>query len=141
MLMGDLLTLAAYDIPVKVVVFNNATLGMVKLEMLVDGLPDYGTDHPPVEFSAIAAACGIRSTRVEKPGEVREALAGAFSRPGPELVELVTDPNALSIPPRITGEMVRGFALGAAKTVLDGGVGKMATMARSNLRNVPRPKR
>ncbi|HEV7977536.1 pyruvate dehydrogenase [Amycolatopsis sp.] len=139
MLMGDLITLAAYDIPVKVVLFNNATLGMVKLEMLVDGLPDFETDHAPVDFSAIAKAVGIHSTRVEQPGDIREALTKAFAHPGPALVELVTDPNAMSIPPKITGKMVRGFAAAAGKTVLDGGVGKMVDMARSNLRNIPRP--
>ncbi|RJQ73772.1 pyruvate dehydrogenase [Pseudonocardiaceae bacterium YIM PH 21723] len=139
MLMGDLLTLSAYDVPVKVVVFNNATLGMVKLEMLVDGLPDFGTDHPQVDFRAIAAACGIPAVRVEKPHEIRDALANAFATPGPALVELITDPNALSIPPKITAAQVRGFALAAGRTVLDGGVGKMLDLARSNLRNIPRP--
>ncbi len=66
MLMGELLTLSSADLPVKVVVFNNATLGMVKLEMLVDGLPDYGTDHPPVDFAGIARAAGVHAVRVEK---------------------------------------------------------------------------
>ncbi|TDV55176.1 pyruvate dehydrogenase [Actinophytocola oryzae] len=135
MLMGELLTLAAYDLPVKVVVFNNASLGMVKLEMLVDGLPDHGTDHPPVDFAAVAAGCGLWSTRVTEPGEIRGALEKAFAHPGPAVVDLVTDPNALSLPPKITGDMVRGFALAASKTVLNGGVGKMLEMARSNLRN------
>ena len=139
MLMGDLLTLSAYRLPVKIVLFNNATLGMVKLEMLVSGYPDFGTDHPEVDFSAIAAACGIPSARVEKPTEVHDTLAEAFARPGPAMVELVTDPNALSIPPKITASQVRGFALAAGRIVLDGGVGKMLDMARSNLRNVPRP--
>jgi pyruvate dehydrogenase (quinone) len=139
MLMGDLLTLSAYQLPVKVVVFNNASLGMVKLEMLVGGIPDFGTDHPQVDFSAIAAGCGLHAVRVEKPMEVRDALSEAFTRPGPALVELVTDPNALSIPPRVTAAQVRGFALAAGRTVLDGGVGKMIDMARSNLRNIPRP--
>jgi pyruvate dehydrogenase (quinone) len=139
MLMGELLTLSAYDVPVKVVVFNNASLGMVKLEMLVDGLPDFGTDHPRVDFAAIAAACGLYAEQVTDPRDVRGALEKAFAHPGPAVVELVTDPNALSIPPKITGEMVRGFALAASKTVLNGGVGKMVEMARSNLRNAPRP--
>lgn len=136
MLMGELLTLATYDVPVKVVVFNNASLSMVKLEMLVDGLPDYGTDHPPVDFAAIAAGCGLWSVRVTDPNDIRGALEKAFAHPGPAVVDLVTDPNALSIPPKITGEMVRGFALAASKTVLNGGVGKMLDMARSNLRNL-----
>jgi pyruvate dehydrogenase (quinone) len=139
MLMGELLTLSTYDVPVKVVVFNNASLGMVKLEMLVDGLPDYGTDHPPVDFAAIATGCGLYAVRVTDPGSIRSSLEKAFAHPGPAVVELVTDPNALSIPPKITGEMVRGFALAASKTVLNGGVGKMVELARSNLRNAPRP--
>ncbi|MET0136146.1 MAG: pyruvate dehydrogenase [Kibdelosporangium sp.] len=139
MLLGDLLTLPASDIPVKVVVFNNGSLGMVKLEMLVDGLPDYQTDHPRVNFTAIAQAAGLYAVRAEKPGDVRSALTDAFAHPGPALVEVVTDPNALSIPPSITGDMVRGFALAAGKTVLNGGVGKMLDLARSNLRNIPRP--
>jgi pyruvate dehydrogenase (quinone) len=121
------------------VVFNNASLGMVKLEMLVDGLPDYGTDHPPVDFAAIAAAAGLYASRVTSPDAVRSELEKAFAHDGPAVVELVTDPNALSIPPKITGEMVRGFALAASKTVLNGGVGKMVELARTNLRNVPRP--
>ena len=139
MLMGELLTLSTYDVPVKVVVFNNASLGMVKLEMLVDGLPDYGTDHPRVDFAAIASACGLYAEQVTDPADIRGALEKAFAHPGPAVVELVTDPNALSIPPKITGDMVRGFALAASKTVLNGGVGKMIEMARSNLRNTPRP--
>ncbi|MFI7444016.1 pyruvate dehydrogenase [Nonomuraea indica] len=139
MLMGDLLTLAVSRIPVKVVVFNNASLGMVRLEMLVAGFPDHGTDNSHVDYSAIAAACGIPSVRVEKPAEVRAGLAETFARPGPALVEMVTDPNALSMPPKVTAAQVRGFARAMGRTVLDGGVGKMALMARSNLRNIPRP--
>ena len=139
MLLGDLLSLRTHRLPVKTVVFNNSSLGMVKLEMLVDGMPDFGTDHDGVDFAAIARAAGINSVRVEKPGDVRDALADALSRPGPALVDVVTDPNALSLPPHITGEQVKGFALAVSRTVLSGGVGKMVQLARSNLRNVPRP--
>ncbi len=138
MLLGDLLTMRTYRLPVKVVVFNNSSLGMVKLEMLVDGLPDFGTDHDAVDYAAIAAAAGIRSVRVEKPGDVPEALSHTLRAPGPALVDVVTDPNALSIPPRITGTQVKGFALAVSRTVLSGGVGKMVQLARSNLRNIPR---
>ena len=42
MLMGDFLTLVQYDLPVKVVLFNNSSLGMVELEMLVAGCPPTG---------------------------------------------------------------------------------------------------
>ncbi|MFE2170866.1 pyruvate dehydrogenase [Streptomyces sp. NPDC059447] len=139
MLMGDFLTLVQYDLPVKVVLFNNSSLGMVELEMLVSGLPSYGTTNTNPDFAAIARAAGAYGVRVEKPKQLTGALKDAFRHRGPALVDVVTDPNALSIPPRINAEMVTGFALSAGKIVLDGGVGRMIQMARSNLRNVPRP--
>ncbi|MCK8678654.1 pyruvate dehydrogenase [Streptomyces lichenis] len=139
MLMGDFLTLVQHDLPVKIVLFDNSSLGMVELEMMVAGLPAYGTDNRNPDFAAIARAAGAYGVRVEKPKELAGALKDAFRHPGPALVDVVTDPNALSIPPKIKAEMVTGFALSASKVVLDGGVGRMVQMARSNLRNVPRP--
>lgn len=139
MLMGDFLTLVQYDLPVKVVLFNNSSLGMVELEMLVSGLPSYGTTNKNPDFAAIARAAGAYGVRVEKPKQLTAALKDAFKHKGPALVDVVTDPNALSIPPKISTDMVTGFALSASKIVLDGGVGRMIQMARSNLRNVPRP--
>ncbi|OLT32946.1 pyruvate dehydrogenase [Actinomadura sp. CNU-125] len=139
MLLGELLTVRLHRIPVKTIVFNNASLGMVRLEMMVDGFPAYETDHEPADFAAIAAAAGIESARVERPGDVRPAIERALALPGPYLLDVVTDPNALSLPPHITPKQIKGFALSAGKTVLTGGVGKMLDLARSNLRNIPRP--
>jgi pyruvate dehydrogenase (quinone) len=139
MLMGEFLTLVQYDLPVKVVLFNNSSLGMVELEMLVTGLPSHGTTNTNPDFAAVAEACGAFGVRVEKPKDLPGALKAAFRHKGPALVDVVTDPNALSIPPKIKKDMVTGFALSASKVVLDGGVGRMLQMARSNLRNVPRP--
>jgi pyruvate dehydrogenase (quinone) len=139
MLMGEFLTLVQYDLPVKVVLFNNSSLGMVELEMLVAGLPSHGTTNTNPDFAAVAEACGAFGVRVEKPKDLPGALKAAFRHKGPALVDVVTDPNALSIPPKIKKDMVTGFALSASKVVLDGGVGRMLQMARSNLRNVPRP--
>ncbi|MFD0356484.1 pyruvate dehydrogenase [Streptomyces sp. NPDC127110] len=139
MLMGDFLTLVQYDLPVKVILFDNSSLGMVELEMLVSGLPSYGTTNRNPDFAAIARAAGAYGVRVEKPKQLTAALKDALRHKGPALVDVVTDPNALSIPPKISAEMVTGFALSASKIVLDGGVGRMIQMARSNLRNVPRP--
>ncbi|MFD7018353.1 pyruvate dehydrogenase [Streptomyces sp. NPDC059928] len=139
MLMGDFLTLVQYELPVKIVLFNNSSLGMVELEMLVAGLPSYGTTNRKTDFAAIARAAGAYGVRVEKPKQLAGALKDAFRHKGPALVDIVTDPNALSIPPKISAEMVSGFALSASKIVLDGGVGRMLQLARSNLRNVPRP--
>ncbi|MDM7830286.1 pyruvate dehydrogenase [Cellulomonas edaphi] len=138
MLLGELITLRALDLPVKVVVFDNASLAMVRLEMLVAGVPSYATDSPPVDYAAVAAALGIPSVRVEDPREIRSALRTAFSHDGPALVDLVTDPRALSLPPKITRSQVSGFTRAMAKQVIGGGVADVVAMARSNLRNVPR---
>jgi pyruvate dehydrogenase (quinone) len=137
MLLGELLTVALHRQPVKIITFNNSSLGMVKLEMLVSGLPDFETDHASVDYAAIAAAAGIHAVRIEQPKDIRAGLKDALAHPGPALVDLVTDPNALSIPPHLSGAQVRGFALAATKVVLSGGVGRMLEMARSNLRNIP----
>jgi pyruvate dehydrogenase (quinone) len=139
MLMGDFLTLVQYDLPVKIVLFNNSSLGMVELEMMVEGLPAYGTTNRNPDFAEVARAAGAYGVRVERPKELRAALRDAFRHKGPALVDVVTDPHALSLPPKITGEQIGGFALSVGKVVLDGGVGKMVQMARANLRNVPRP--
>jgi pyruvate dehydrogenase (quinone) len=139
MLMGDFLTLVQYDLPVKVVLFDNSSLGMVELEMLVAGMPSHGTANHNPDFAAVARAAGAYGVRVEKPKQLAAALKDAFRHKGPALVDVVTDPNALSIPPKIRADMVTGFALSASKIVLDGGVGRMLQMARSNVRNLPRP--
>jgi len=137
MLLGELLTVALHRLPVKIVTFNNSSLGMVKLEMLVSGFPDFETDHAGVDYAAIAKAAGIHAVRIEHPRDVRAGLEDALAHPGPALVDLVTDPNALSVPPHISRAQVAGFALAATKVVLNGGVGRMLEMARANLRNIP----
>jgi pyruvate dehydrogenase (quinone) len=139
MLLGELLTVAKYQLPVKILVFNNGALGMIKLEMMVDGLPDYQIDNGNFDYAAIARAAGIHSVRIEQPGDVRDGLREALANPGPALIDLVTDPDALSIPSHITRAEVKGFALSGGKIVLDGGVGKMIELARANVRNIPHP--
>ncbi|WP_066582908.1 pyruvate dehydrogenase [Cellulomonas timonensis] len=139
MLLGELITLVQYHLPVKVVLFDNATLGMVRLEMLVDGLPSFGTDSPAVDYAGVARSLGIHAERVEDPGRVRDALREALAHDGPALVDLVTDPHALSLPPKITRQQVAGFTAAMSKEILGGGMGEVMAMARSNLRNVPRP--
>ncbi|MCQ9353193.1 pyruvate dehydrogenase [Corynebacterium sp. 153RC1] len=139
MLLGELLTVKLHELPTKIVVFNNSSLGMVKLEMMVEGLPEFQTDHPQVDFAAIAAAVGIKHVRITDPAQARTQIREAFACEGPVLIDIVTDPNALSIPPHITMEMLTGFSKAAVKTVFDGGVGHMLDLATSNLRNIPKP--
>ena len=138
MLLGELVTARMYDLPIKVVVFNNSTLGMVKLEMLVNGLPDYGTDVHDVNYAEVARAIGFHGERVTEPSRLRGALQEAFAYNGPALIEVMTDPNALSLPPEIRSGQVIGFATAMSKIVLNRGAGEAVAMATSNMRNIPR---
>ena len=138
MLLGELITAKMYDLPVKVVVFNNSTLGMVKLEMLVNGLPDFQTDVPDTNYAEIARAIGFHAERVEDASRLEGAYREAFAAPCPALVEVITDPNALSLPPAITGGQVVGFATAMSKIVLNRGIAEAFSMATSNMRNIPR---
>jgi pyruvate dehydrogenase (quinone) len=139
MLMGELVTVAAYQIPVKIVVFNNSTLGLVKVEMLVAGFPDFGVDVPATDYAAVARALGIHAVHVDDPADLASAMEAILEHDGPALIDIATDPRALSLPPTITGAQVKGFALAMSKVVMNGGAGEAVAMARSNLRNVPRP--
>jgi pyruvate dehydrogenase (quinone) len=139
MLLGELLTAKTHALPVKIIVFNNSSLGMVRLEMMVAGDPPFETDHDAVDFAAIARAMGFHAVRVEEPRDVRDAMKAVLAYDGPALLDVVTDPNALELPPHITAAEAKGFALSAGKTVLAGGVGTILELARANLRNIPRP--
>jgi pyruvate dehydrogenase (quinone) len=66
-------------------------------------------------------------------------MRDVLAHDGPALLDVVTDPNALELPPHITAAEAKGFALSVGKTVLRGGVGSMLELARTNLRNIPRP--
>jgi len=127
-----LLTLVQHDLPVKVIVFNDSTLGMVKLEMQVTGIPDFGTDFKNFNFAKIAEGAGIRSFRVERAAEVRDAMGAAFKHKGPVLLDVVTNPYELSMPPKITGEQAWGFSLFLMKEVMLGNVKELFEELKTN---------
>jgi pyruvate dehydrogenase (quinone) len=139
MLLGELLTAKTHSLPVKVIVFNNSSLGMVRLEMMVAGDPPFETDHDQVDYAAIAAGAGFFTRRVTEPGDLQEAAKEVLAHDGPALLDVVTTPDALEIPSHITAEEARGFSLSVGKMVLHGGVGQLAELARVNVRNIPRP--
>ena len=139
MLLGELLTVKTHKLPLKVIVFNNSSLGMVRLEMMVAGDPPFETDHDKVDFAAIARAVGFYAVRVEQPQDVRDGMKAVLSHDGPALLDVVTDPNALELPPHLTVAEAKGFALSMGRIVLAGGVGNILELARTNLRNIPRP--
>ncbi len=136
MLMGELLTAAGLDIPVKLMIFNNSTLGMVRAEMMVSGYEPFGTDVKNPDFGALASAAGLHGERVEEPGDIRPAIQRAFEHPGAALIDFITDPRALAMPPKATLEEVKGFALTTSKIVFGGEFGEAWGQVKSNIRDV-----
>jgi pyruvate dehydrogenase (quinone) len=119
MLMGDLITAVSHDLPVKLVVFDNGRLGMVKLEMEQVGLPEFGTVLHNPDFGRVAEAVGMKGIRVESPGEVEAAIRAALAHDGPALVDCVTNADEVAIPPKPTLEQGWGFAIAKSREFLD----------------------
>jgi pyruvate dehydrogenase (quinone) len=133
MLMGDFLSLAQLGLPVKVVVFNNSTLGFVALEQKSTGFIDFGTQFKNPNFAAMAEAAGIRGIRIEDAGEVEDGIKAALAHDGPVLVDAVVNQQELLIPPKITAEMAKGFTLYTLKAVIGGKSDEVFDLARANL--------
>ena len=118
MLMGDLITAVSHDLPVKLVVFDNGQLGMVKLEMEQVGLPEYGTALANPDFARVAESLGMRGLRVERPADVDEAVREALAYDGPVLLDVLTNPDEVALPPSPTLEQGWGFAIAKSKEFL-----------------------
>ena len=136
MLLGELLTLRQQRLPVKVVVLDNGALSFVELEMKADGIVTFGTDLDNPDFAAVARAVGLHAVRVERPGDLDDALREAFEHPGPALVDVVTQRHELALPPTITFDQARGFTLWATRSILSGDGGEVLQVARANLRQL-----
>jgi pyruvate dehydrogenase (quinone) len=136
MLLGELLTLRQQQLPVKVVVFNNAALSFVELEMKAAGIVTFGTDLVDPDFAGIARAAGLFGTRAETAQELESALAAAFAHDGPALVDVRTARHELALPPKLTYHEIKGFTLYATRTILSGGGGELVELARTNLREL-----
>jgi pyruvate dehydrogenase (quinone) len=133
MMMGEFVTLIQQDLPVKVILLNNGTLGFVELEMKAGGFPDSGCDLKNPNFAAMAEAMGIKGIRVEKPQELKAALQEALAYSGPALVDVVSARQELVMPPVTTIDEVHKFGLFMMKSVLDGRATELIDLARVNL--------
>jgi pyruvate dehydrogenase (quinone) len=134
MLMGDLLSLAQLNLPVKLIVFNNSSLAFVELEMKAAGILDFGTDLHNPNFAKMAEAAGILGLRAETSEQLRPMLEQALSHDGPVLVEAIVSRQELSMPPTITVDQIKGFSLFMIKAVLDGRGSEIIDLAKVNLR-------
>jgi len=136
MTMGDLMTIVQYKLPVKIIVFNNRSLGMVKLEMQVAGLPDRETDLLNPDFVKLAEAMGMPGITIHDPGEVKAGLEKAFLQEGPVLIAIQTDPNALAMPPKLEFNQMKGFALYMGKMMLSGRMDEVFKIISSNYKHL-----
>ncbi len=134
MLMGDLLTLAQQRLPVKVVVFNNGSLGFVEMEMKAAGLLETGVALQNPDFAALAESAGIRGIRIDAPGQLDAGLRAALAHDGPVVVDVRVARQELSLPPKVTAEQAKGFSLYMLKAVIDGRGGELIDLAKTNLR-------
>ncbi len=131
MLMGDLLTLRQSKLPIKIVVFNNGLLGFVDIEMKAGGFLPVGTHLDNPDFAKVAQAMGIHGVRVEDPGLLGDAIKEAFAHDGPALIDVVTDPLELVMPPKITLEQAKGFSVWMMKAVLNAQASEIVELART----------
>lgn len=119
MLLGDLSTAVTYRLPVVVVVFNNSSLGMVQLEQQEGGLASFGTDLDNPDLAAVGAAMGLVTRRVEKPEHVEDALTWAFAQAEPVLLDVVTNPDSIAVPPNAKPSQAWGYAVAKVTETLE----------------------
>jgi len=111
MLMAEMATLVKYNLPVKVIVIKNNSLGMIKWEQIVlEGNPSFGVDLQPIDFAGFARACGAEGFTLDEPDETASVLREALQTPGPALVEAVIDPHEPPLPGNITMDQSLKFA-------------------------------
>jgi pyruvate dehydrogenase (quinone) len=132
MLMGDFISLAQLGLPVKIIVYNNGSLGFVAMEMKASGYLDTNTDLHNPDFAAMANAMGMLGIRVEQSEEVAPALRQAFAHDGPVLVDVRTAKQELVIPPKIKLEQAKGFSLYMLKAIINGRGDEVMELAQTN---------
>jgi pyruvate dehydrogenase (quinone)/pyruvate oxidase len=122
MLMGELATAVKYQLPIKVVIVKNNTLGQIKWEQIVFlGNPEFGCDLHPIDFAAFARAVGAHGFTIEDPKDCGAILDQALSVPGPAVIEAVVDPLTPPMPAKATREQALKLAEALAKGEKDRG--------------------
>lgn len=133
MLMGDFLSLVEHKLPVKIMVLNNSCLSFVNIEMMAAGYVSDATNMVNPSFAAIAEACGVEGIRVQDPHQLEQSIEEFLSVDGPALLEVITSPNELGMPPKLQFAQEKGFALYSLKALLSGHGDKLLDVAKVNL--------
>ena len=133
MLLGDLATVMQYQYPIKIFVFNNRSLGMVKLEMEVSGYIDWQTNMINPPFDKIAELMNIKGIEVKNYQDLEPKIKEAMEHNGPVLVNIYTDSDTLAMPPKITFEQMRGFATTMVKKIGLGKFNEVENMVKAGI--------
>ncbi len=133
MLMGDILTIRQHKLPVKMVVYNNRSLGFVAIEMKAGGYISDSTDLENPDFAAIAKAMGIKSIRVDDPKELDAAVEELLNCEGPALLDVSTAKQELSMPPKISMTHAKGFGLYMLRAIINGKGDELVELAKENI--------
>lgn len=116
MLMAEFATAVKYQLPIKIVIVKNNTLGQIKWEQMVFlGNPEYGCELHPIDFSAFARACGGHGFTIENPADCGRILDQALATAGPVIVEAVVDPFVPPMPAKVTLDQATKFAESLAR--------------------------
>lgn len=96
MLMGELLTIIQYNLPVKLLVADNRSLAFVKWEMEMAGLTPNETNLTNPDFGKMSEVIGFKAETVDDPSQLEDAMKRWLSADGPALLSVVTDTDAAS---------------------------------------------
>src|ERR1700721_4024820 len=112
MLRSEFLTAVQHKLPVKAVVYDNSSLGLITLEAESIGVPAWkkAIDFPNPDYVALARACGGVGFKAEKPGELREAIDKALKADGPAIVDCVIAADELPNVPHLDLETMENYA-------------------------------
>lgn len=106
----------------KVVVIKNDSLGQIKWEQMAFlGNPEFGCDLYPIDFAAVARACGVAGYELSDPAQCAAVLREALAAPGPAVIEAVVDPNEPPLPPKATFEQTKNLVEALARGTPDAG--------------------
>ncbi len=132
MLMGDLLTLVQEKLPVKILIYNNKSLGFVEMEQRVEGLLDAftGLDNP--DFAELARTCGLEGWRVDRVDALEDTMRRWLAAPGPALLDVQVNRMELVMPPKVEAGQVASMSLFGLKAVLNGRVREVVSLLRDN---------
>jgi pyruvate dehydrogenase (quinone) len=111
MLMGEFATAVQYNLPIKVIVIKNNTLGMIRWEQMgFLGNPEFGVEFTPIDWVKFAEACGGKGYAIKEPNEVKSKLHQAMKERKPTIIEAYVDPFEPPMPPKVEMSFVNNLA-------------------------------